>query len=74
LFDPQLPHFFLEKTCCHQDPPANTRENQKPKGQHKNTINKTQSNMAPLETSYPVTRNSGYLNETEAKEEDLKSF
>ena len=32
-----------EKSCYHQDNPTNTRENQMPKRQHKNTINKSDS-------------------------------
>jgi hypothetical protein len=38
-----------------------------PKGQHKNTISKTQGNIAPLEPSYPTTANPGYFIETEAQ-------
>ena len=44
-----------------------------PKGQIKNTILKTSSNVTPQEPSYPVITNHGYPNETEAQEEDLKS-
>jgi hypothetical protein len=44
-----------EKSRCHQDHPVNTMEKQMPKGQPKNTINKTQGNMAPPELSYPTT-------------------
>ena len=44
-----------------------------PKGQYKNTVNKTQDSEAPPEPSYPVTTNPGYPNETEAQEEDLES-
>ena len=38
------------------------------KGQHKNTINKSQGNMAPSEPASP-----GYLNTAEAQEDDPKS-
>jgi hypothetical protein len=44
-----------------------------PKGQHKNKINNNYGNMTPSKPSYPPTTYFGYLNETEAQEEDLKS-
>jgi hypothetical protein len=43
------------------------------KGQHKNTINKSQGSKAPTEPSYPITASPGYFNTTEAQENDLKS-
>jgi hypothetical protein len=67
-----LPH-LPAKSYCHEDYPANTGESQIPKGQQKNTINKTQANMAPLETNYPATTNPEFPYRTEAQEEDLKS-
>ena len=44
-----------------------------PKGQHKNTINETQGNMALPHPNSPATTNPGYPNETETREEYLKS-
>lgn len=41
-----------------------------PKGQLKNTVNKTQGNMVPPENSYLAAANPGYLNKTEAQEHD----
>jgi hypothetical protein len=42
------------------------------KDQHKNTINKSQANIAPPEASYPTTASPGYPNTTEAQENGLK--
>jgi hypothetical protein len=67
------PPHLSEKFCCHRDHPVNTRENQMPKRQHKNTIYKSQANMVPPESSYPTTANTGYPNENEAEENDPKS-
>lgn len=41
-------------------------------GQHKNTINKSQGNMAPSEHSYTTATSPGYPNKTEAQENELK--
>lgn len=43
------------------------------KGQHKNTIKKSQGNMAPPEHSYTTTASPGYPNTTEAEENDVKA-
>ena len=43
------------------------------KGPQKNTINKSQGNMAPSEHSYPTTPSPGYPNTTKTQENDLKS-
>jgi hypothetical protein len=40
-------------------------KNQIPKGELKNTFNRTQGNMAPQEPSYAAITNPGYPNETE---------
>jgi hypothetical protein len=44
-----------------------------PKGQGKNTINKTLGNMAPPEPSCSATENPGYPNKIDAQQNDLKS-
>ena len=44
-----------------------------PKGYHQNTITKNLGNMTQPERSYSATASPGYLNETEAQEDDLKS-
>lgn len=58
-----------KKSCSYQDHTANNRENQMPKWQFKNTINKTQGTIAP-EFIYLATINPGYYNETEAQKSD----
>lgn len=45
-----------------------------PKGYHQNTITKNLGNMTQPERSYSATASPGYLNETEAQEDDLKSY
>jgi hypothetical protein len=40
---------------------------------HSKNYNKNQGNKAPPESSYLATTNSGFSNETESEEEDLKS-
>ena len=51
--------------------PETYRDNQMAKGQHKNT-NKSQSNVAPSEKSYPTTAISRYPSTTGAQENYLK--
>lgn len=53
--------------------PVKSRDNQMAKDQHKNIINKSQSNMASAESSYPKAISPGYLNTIETQENDLKS-
>jgi hypothetical protein len=55
----------------HYQKPANTRDNQMVKSQLKNTINKSQGNMAPLEPSYLTIISPGYPNIAETQD-DLK--
>ena len=43
-----------------------------PRHQHKNTVNKSQGNMAPPEPSYPTTARPKYSNIAEAQENNLK--
>lgn len=43
------------------------------KGQHQNTINKTQHNMAPPEPRYPPTARPVYPSRAQAQEDDLES-
>ena len=43
------------------------------KGPSKNTVNKSQDNVACLEPSYLMTTSPRYLNRTEAQEDDLES-
>ena len=42
-------------------------------GQHKNTTNKSQDNMAPPEHNCPTAASPGYPNTTITEEDDLKS-
>lgn len=56
-----LKHF--KKPCCHEDHPANTNQNQMPKGRIRNKINNMPGNMALPVLSYPITANRGYPNE-----------
>jgi hypothetical protein len=56
-------------SCCYPDHPDNTRENQR----LKNTINKIQGNMVPLEPSYPAIASPEYPNKTEPQFNDLIS-
>jgi hypothetical protein len=62
-----------QESCWHQEHPANTRNNQIVKGQHKNTIIKRQKGTTPPEPSCPATANPGYPNTVEAKEDSLIS-
>jgi hypothetical protein len=48
--------------------PGTSRDNQLAKGQTKNTINKSQGNMPPLQYRHPAPAISGYPNPTKAKE------
>ena len=51
---------------------AGTRDNPRAKGQHKNTINNSQGNMATPNPRYSTTVSSGYPNVAEAEQNDLK--
>jgi hypothetical protein len=53
--------YLLKKSCWHQDFSANTRKNQMPEDQCKNTINKTMGSMVPPKPSYPDTTNPDVL-------------
>lgn len=50
-----------------------TRDNQMAKVQHKNTVNKNQTKMAPPDVSNLATACLGYTNIAEAKEDKLIS-
>lgn len=52
---------------------ANTTDNQKIKGKHKNIMKKNQCNMAPSESSSPTTASPGYLNIPKGKDYGLQS-
>jgi hypothetical protein len=43
-----------------------------PKGENKNTVNKTEGNMASPEPSHPAATYPGYPKKIEAQEENLK--
>jgi len=43
------------------------------KGEHKNTINKSQSNITPPEPSYSMTERPEYPNTPKSQEDDLTS-
>ena len=44
-----------------------------PRNQGKNTINNSQGNMIPPESSYPTTGSPGYSNIAEAQDDDPKT-
>lgn len=81
---PDAAQAAFQKACsnpCHRALPTikeadlgvNTRDNDMPRGQHKDINNRSQCNWASSETRSPITASPGYPNKPEKKDVDLKA-
>ena len=82
---PDAAQAAFQKACsnpCHRALPTikeadlgvNTRDNDMPRGQHKDINNRSQCNWASSETRSPITASPGYTNTHENQDSDIKSY
>jgi hypothetical protein len=64
---------LLQESCLHQKYSTNTRDKQITKGQLKNTIKKSQSNMVPIESKYHTIASPEYFTNDKAEQNDINS-